>query len=450
MVSEKFRRELRQEAEQWWSEGLIDADFYEKLAQRYQLQALERESSNRFIAILIGLGVILLGLGVITFVAANWQSLSRLVKVIVLMGCFLSVNVVGFYLWQQPQTKGFRRLGHGLLLLGGLLVGANLALMAQLFHESGEISELFLIWGLGVTAMSYSLRLTNLGVLSLILLAISYFSGTSFLLNQDFSVTHLILQHLPLVISLVFLPLAYWCRSGAIFTLSAILLVYSLVFIGSSSNQPIFAFVLPTALACGYGNLAKPNTLTASFGSIARRLALITLGILFYIFSFRSSSYYWETTPSFEKIWLLLDSIILSAVALLCWVRMGNPFQMQTFREGWINKATIALALIIITGMFFRQHDFFAVLIFNILLFLLALGLLRDGLALGNRTAFWSGMILLALGIISRTLEYDHDLLLKAFVFILSGLGIILAGFRFEQKLKPSSSLSQLSQEEPK
>ncbi|ASC71233.1 hypothetical protein XM38_021850 [Halomicronema hongdechloris C2206] len=36
MVSEKFRRQLRQEAESWWQQGVIDADQYEQLAVRYQ------------------------------------------------------------------------------------------------------------------------------------------------------------------------------------------------------------------------------------------------------------------------------------------------------------------------------------------------------------------------------------------------------------------------------
>lgn len=76
-MSNKFRHQLRQEAEQWRAEELIDAALYDQLAERYQFAELDTAARNRFVVILLGLGSILLGLGIITFVAANWQALSR-------------------------------------------------------------------------------------------------------------------------------------------------------------------------------------------------------------------------------------------------------------------------------------------------------------------------------------------------------------------------------------
>jgi cyanate permease len=79
---------------------------------------------------------------------------------------------------------------------------------------------------------------------------------------------------------------------------------------------------------------------------------------------------------------------------------------------------------------------------------LLAVGLIRDGLALGERSPFWGGMVLLVLGIISRMLEYNTGLLLKSIVFALCGVGIIAAGLWFERNVKPhQSSLPSASQE---
>uniref|UniRef100_A0ACD5H0J8 DUF2157 domain-containing protein n=1 Tax=Desertifilum tharense IPPAS B-1220 TaxID=1781255 RepID=A0ACD5H0J8_9CYAN len=56
MVSDKFRRQLRQEMKLWLAEGLIDPAFYDQLAERYQLDSLETAASNRFVAVLLGLG----------------------------------------------------------------------------------------------------------------------------------------------------------------------------------------------------------------------------------------------------------------------------------------------------------------------------------------------------------------------------------------------------------
>ncbi|MEL6491782.1 MAG: DUF2157 domain-containing protein, partial [Cyanobacteria bacterium J06621_3] len=73
MRKEDFRRRLRDESARWREEGLIGNPLYEQLAERYQFDAIDSDSSSRFISVLLGLGGILLGLGAITLVAANWQ-----------------------------------------------------------------------------------------------------------------------------------------------------------------------------------------------------------------------------------------------------------------------------------------------------------------------------------------------------------------------------------------
>jgi len=84
------------------------------------------------------------------------------------------------------------------------------------------------------------------------------------------------------------------------------------------------------------------------------------------------------------------------------------------------------------------------------MLFVVAISLIRDGLALTERHTFWGGMVLLVLGIISRSLEFNTGLLLKSIVLALCGAGIIAAGLWFERKIQPRriSSLSHSSQEE--
>ena len=83
MITEKFRRQLRQEAKLWQTEGLIDNYLYEQLSERYQFYSLEKTANSRFITFLISLGSILLGLGIITFVAANWQEWSKELKIVI-------------------------------------------------------------------------------------------------------------------------------------------------------------------------------------------------------------------------------------------------------------------------------------------------------------------------------------------------------------------------------
>jgi uncharacterized membrane protein len=77
MQTPEFRRILRQEASQWEQDGLIDRNLHDQLADRYQFNQLEDEASSSFVTILTSLGCVLIGLGVLSFVAANWQYLNK-------------------------------------------------------------------------------------------------------------------------------------------------------------------------------------------------------------------------------------------------------------------------------------------------------------------------------------------------------------------------------------
>jgi uncharacterized membrane protein len=487
MVTEKFRRLLRQESEKWWTEGLIDAELHEKLAERYQFHQLERDASNRFVGILMGLGGILLGLGVITFIAANWLDWSRSFKVMLLLSLFIGINAAGFYLWRRSPQHGLQKLGHGLLILGALTLGANLSLMSQMFHQSGNFYQLLLVWGLGVFAMASSLPLTSLGVLSLILIGWGYGLGwIDQSIAQDNSLWQLLLRHMPLIGSLLALPLAHWCRSRVIFALGAILVATSLVFnlrplsgwaagqLTASGWIAMIAFTLPPALLWSYHrNLWKfssPSRLSVDsprfprssdpFQPIARSLAVWFLSILFYIFAFH---WVWEvhSTPGLSSDqsispwqWQsLIDAIVLAIFAGLGWLQLTPQLRYQLHhRSLWVqekavNTGTVAAMLALTAGTLLWHFAIGAILEvatlnFNLLLFGLAIALIRDGLALGSRRTFWGGMLLLVLGIVSRMLEYNTGLLLKSIVFVICGIGVIFAGLWFERNARPRTKLA--------
>lgn len=475
MVTENFRRQLRQEAEKWWQDGLIDASLYQQLSDRYHLEEIEASASNRFVTILLSLGGILLGLGVITFVAANWQEWSREFRVLLLISLFVGVNVAGFYLWRKPATgRGLQRLGHGLLLTGALILGANMALMSQMFHQSGEVFELYFIWGLGVVAMAYGLRLVSLGVLAWILLFISYwmwwFSGS---FAQMSSWMGMVMPNMALIASLVFVPLAYWCRrSRVIFCLSGI--AFATLFVFGIKPLSIWqyreagwlvaiAFALPPALLWAYDShfwqlsresgsrVVSPVPAPVDpFSAIARSLSVWFFSLLFYLFSFH---WLWDRgffSPSSDawsrQLWHHLDVFLFLLLTLLGWLRLGYRLRyLSLFQEKSVNNGAIAVFTILTAAIFFwhtsvQPLPVIAPFLVNLMLFLLAIALIRDGLALGTRRTFWGGMSLLVLGILSRMLEYDTALLLKAFVFVLCGVGVIVAGLYFERNLKPAKS----------
>ncbi len=482
MASDKFRQELREESKLWRKEGLITPELEAQFSQRYGFDQLDKEASSQFLNILLGLGGILLGLGAITFVAANWQGMSPLVKVALLLSSLIGVNVAGFSLWNNEASVSKQRWGHALLLLGVLLLGANIGLLPQIFHQTGPIYGLYLVWGLGVLVMAAGLRLGSLAVASLILLMASFFTFDSYGLADVGGVLGIgeaAMVFMPLVLVCWFLPLAHWCRSQWLFALSAIALalaIFTNVLPRGSQLPPwlglSIGLFLPAALLWAYDAQAwrfslKPlspaktdsalaqlppdspqarrGKLQAGFRSIARSLSLFALTVSLYSLSFH---FLWEGNDlaeswgyGSEPSWLwLLDDLFLIVLASLGWVGLLRQWPgLKQFQLRSLNSAMVALLIAVPIGLLFwvgvvGSLPVVAPFIVNILLALMAIGLIRDGLALGLRSCFWLGMVLLVLDIITRTFEYNTGLTVKALVFTLCGIAVLIAGIWFEKK----------------
>ena len=183
------------------------------------------------------------------------------------------------------------------------------------------------------------------------------------------------------------------------------------------------------------------------FQPVARSLAVWFFSIVFYIFSFHwlwnDSSDYSNGNIWIGELWHYLDVVFFIILTGLGWLRLGYRLRnLSLFQEKSVNNGAIACFVIITAALFCWRASLpnlpiIAPCLINLMLFLLAIALLRDGLALGARRTFWGGMVILVLGIVSRIFEYNTDLLLKSFVLVLCGVGIITAGLWFERHHKP-------------
>lgn len=461
MASEKFRYQLRQEAQQWQEEGLISPEIYQQLNRRYRLEELDSASRDRFILIVLGLGFVLLGLGVITFVAANWQTWSRAIKVLLLLSLFIGSNCGGFYLWRTTDNRK-SRIGQGLLLFGALTLGANLGLMSQMFHQTGAAYVLYLIWGFGVWVMAYGLRLTSLGLMAIILIAIAYCLGIFQNTIPNGADVGVVLQQIPLIISLLFIPFAYYSNSRWIFGLSSVLIVFALgtnlahyldiAELSSNSFIPALLFILPPGLLWSYRDtLFFPNS-DVNFDGINRKLAVFYLGCFFYLCSFNFWSDGFNSEQSGKIIdfapWLsLIAPTIFTIFSIWAWIQLGRrrtsnlPWRLDR-NSTYIGMIIVILFALIWFNFAISPLGIVGTIIFNLLLFLLALILISQSVKEGQRFNFWLGIILLILQIFSRMFEYNTDLILKAIALFVCGIAAIMAGLWFERYLSNQNSLS--------
>ena len=99
-------------------------------------------TARRFPEIVPVLGLAMIGLGVLSFIAANWRYIPALIKVAFIICSYLGCVVGAFFL----EKKGRRVASDMLLFLSGFLLLGGLALISQVFHIQGSVSGLLLTW----------------------------------------------------------------------------------------------------------------------------------------------------------------------------------------------------------------------------------------------------------------------------------------------------------------
>lgn len=163
-MNAKFRAALRNELPIWIQEGIVSEETAEHLSSSYQLANLKEESSRLLSAVIYTIGALLLAGGLISFVAANWEEISTPLKLALLFSALIGFHITGYWLW---HGRGWSRLGHALIFCGCLVFGANIGLVAQIFHISGNWYAAFGAWALGSLVMAWAVRSWLIGLLVL-------------------------------------------------------------------------------------------------------------------------------------------------------------------------------------------------------------------------------------------------------------------------------------------
>ncbi|NJL86939.1 MAG: hypothetical protein HC886_14775 [Leptolyngbyaceae cyanobacterium SM1_1_3] len=128
-------------------------------------------------------------------------------------------------------------------------------------------------------------------------------------------------------------------------------------------------------------------------------------------------------------------------LTIWAWITLGRGSgSARTWRWTGLD-ATVALFLVttaIIPCIHWMVSPIGAIatLVFNLLLFLIAVGCIQQGLNRARRVAFWFGIALLTLQVLSRVFEYETGLLLKSLAFGLCGAIVIFVGLWFERYLQ--------------
>lgn len=208
-----YRERVLEDVRRWRGDGLIDAataDILTREVERRQGDGLS------FGSVLAVMAAVLVGAAILVFIAANWDGIPRLARVGSLF-VLIAASYVGGAVLKTREHPGF---GEALFLVGAAAFGGSIALIAQMYHLTGDESQAILTWYVGTIVAALGLRSPILTVAAVII-AVAWFLMREF--DYSYQLRH---AHGFLLVGAVIWAASYWTKSRAarhLLLLSAIL-----------------------------------------------------------------------------------------------------------------------------------------------------------------------------------------------------------------------------------
>lgn len=171
-----LKNDLARETSAWVQDKIISLQQAESICARYGIDyhnQLNRKSYGYYT--LVFLGYLFVGLAVITFVGANWENIPRAVRMLGLISLTTAVNFVGYYKFSRDEKNA----AVGFFFLGGVLYGASIMLIAQIYHIGEHFPDGIFWWAAGVLPLALILESTLLMILAATLGYIWFFVEAS-------------------------------------------------------------------------------------------------------------------------------------------------------------------------------------------------------------------------------------------------------------------------------
>ncbi len=239
-----YATKVKADIVRWRSAGLIDAETAAALSRDIET----KHKGISFGAVLSLMAAALLSAAILLLVAANWEAIPRIARVALLLGLILVGYVGGALL----KLKGRDNAAEVAWITAAATFGAAIALIAQMYHLSGDEKQAILVWCLGTALAAGMLRSAPLTVGAVLLSAI-----------------WMVMQGLDDWWAMPSLPLAFPALAVSLFLLAR--WTYSVV--GRH-------LVLLSLILFGFVHFAQHESLGAPLLLIVAGLALFALGYL--------------------------------------------------------------------------------------------------------------------------------------------------------------------------
>lgn len=437
MADSRFVKKLRDELPGWIERGWIDSDSRDRILQHYAQPASAQtlEKSSLIFALL---GVILVGTGVISWLAANWSGMSKLARLLVLFGgLWLSYGAA----YSFERRRQSRALPEALLLLGVLLFGANIMLVAQMYHIDAHYPGGVLLWALGGLLVAALLH-SQPSLVAALALAILWSGMETFGFDQPLHWPFLLF----LAAALLLIYRRDWLPAFHVAMIAFIIWSYFAFqhLAAIARNWPprsdlylVQIFLLLYIAIYLLGMLASTTERRASFAPALQRYSALAAFLCLYALTFPRLHELRNRAAESQSLagWLLAFACAFVLVGVLVvWHRHRTRSQKRQRYLNWGDLLLAVIAALLVISLFADpSYAGIVALGFNLLFFTAVFWLIYAGLHESNRTLINTGFFFFALIVVTRYFDTFWTLLDRSLFFILGGLLLLGGGFYLEK-----------------
>ncbi|WP_303968783.1 DUF2157 domain-containing protein [Sporosarcina ureae] len=178
------------------------------------LSLYESKGGPNFVRILLAFGAILVGIGILSFIAGNWAGLTPFFK----FGLIVVGMILAYFAGYKLEID-YERTSRSMYYIGAAIFGAGIFLIGQSFHLQHTVYTDFLLWGVGILPLAYYLKDQLLAVFASAFFIIYSFSAFSAYESGSFGPLWLLLL----------IPVLFWMnetrfgRKSSLFVMSVLL-----------------------------------------------------------------------------------------------------------------------------------------------------------------------------------------------------------------------------------
>ncbi len=396
--------------------------------RQYYGEVSDAAKKQLFIVISSVIGALLIGLGIISLIAHNWESLSRATRACLsILPLAASIGFTGWVLIKEKISDGMREAA---ATFQTLMVGAAIALISQTYNISGDLSNFVLVWmllsvpvvylatatvpaviytiGITVWSMTFIWSETIRGMWYWPLLAVVIPHFIAIVRQEKFTVRAMLLAEF-LGLSVVLVCAVMLIRMAPAFWVVYYPVIFSVLYLAGTQKFG----VIPTAWQ-------QPLFKLGNLGIIVLSL------LLTYAWPWGSQEF-WGWPSEASATYLAVGSMILTL-----WFVGSVLLNYRAFKERRLfHLLAGAMPLLAIIGFALKPA---AQVIFNIYFLILSITRIREGLRINRLSMVNEGLLMLTVLIAVRFFSSEFSFVIKGLVLILLGVGFLVANIAFTRR----------------